>query len=326
MIRQLSILFRPEALHIPDGFLTVPVSIVGWLLAVMVIGYTLRQTRDHLGERQIPVLGVLAAFIFAAQAINFPVAGGTSGHMLGGALAAIVLGPWPAVLVMTAVIGLQALLFQDGGLLVMGWNMMNMGILTILTGSLVYRLLNGWFGRNRNSLIIGGALGAWLSVQIAAIATAVELAASGTTPLHIGLPAMFGVHTLIGIGEAVITVGALLLIYNTRPDLLKMGESAPGQRSAHWVGIGLALTVIIAVFSFAASGSPDGLERVAEDQGFIQNALDPVFNIFPDYTLPFIGNETASGILAVVFGTLFVFGFLYLVGRITRRRSPAREN
>jgi cobalt/nickel transport system permease protein len=319
-----SIFTRPEALHIPDGFLSVPVSIVGWILAVLIIGYTLRQTRDHLGERQIPVLGVLAAFIFAAQAINFPVAGGTSGHMLGGALAAIVLGPWSAVLVMTAVIGLQALLFQDGGLLVMGWNLVNMGILTILTGSLVYRMLNSWFGRNRTSLIIGGAVGAWLSVQIASIATAVELAVSGTTPLNIGLPAMIGVHALIGLGEAVITVGALLLIYSTRPDLLKIGESAPGERSARWIGLGLALAVIVAVFSDAASSSPDGLERVAADQGFISTALDPIYNIFPDYTLPFINNGALSGIMAVVLGTLLVFGFLYFVGRVLRRR-PASE-
>jgi cobalt/nickel transport system permease protein len=207
----------------------------------------------------------------------------------------------------------------------MGWNIVNMGILTVLTGSLVYRLLNEWFGRNRTSLIAGGAVGAWLSVQIAAIATAVELAASGTTPLNIGLPAMIGVHALIGLGEAVITVGALLLIYRTRPDLLRMGEQAPGERSAGWVGLGLALAVVVAVFSAAASGNPDGLERVAEDQGFIGTALDPVYNIFPDYTLPFINNDALSGILAVVFGTLFVFGALYLVGRVVRRRPAAGE-
>lgn len=325
MIYPYSILLRPEALHIPDGFLSVPVSIVGWVLAVVVIGFALRQTRDHLGERQIPVLGVLAAFIFAAQAINFPVAGGTSGHMLGGALAAIVLGPWPAVLVMTAVIGLQGLLFQDGGLLVMGWNIANMGILTILTGSLVFRLLNDWFGRNRISLIAGGALGAWLSVQIAAVATAVELAASGTTPFNVALPAMLGVHVLIGLGEAVITVGALLLIYRTRPDLLKMGEQSPGQRSARWVGLGLAFAVVVAVFSVAASSNPDGLERVAGDQGFLGNALDPVYSIFPKYSLPFINNSALSGIMAVVLGTLVVFGALYLVGRVIKRRPAASE-
>ena len=324
MIQPLSILMKPQALHIPDGFLTVLVSAVGWVLAIVVVGYALRQTRNHLGERQIPLLGVMAAFIFAAQAINFPVAGGTSGHMLGGVLAAIVLGPWSAVLVMTAVIGLQALLFQDGGLIVMGWNIVNMGVLTVLIGSLVYRLLDSKLGRSRNSLVIAGAVGAWLSVEVAAVATAVELAASGTSPLGIALPAMIGVHALIGIGEAIITVGALLLIYSTRPDLLAMGEEGPGQGSARWVGVGLLIAVLVAVFSFAASGSPDGLERVAEDQGFIGTALDPFYNILPDYTLPFLPNETLSGILAVVLGTLIVFCLAYLIGRFARR--PATNN
>jgi cobalt/nickel transport system permease protein len=244
--------------------------------------------------------------------------------MLGGALAAIVLGPWSAVLVMTAVIGLQALLFQDGGLIVMGWNIVNMGVLTVLIGSLVYRLLNGWLGRNRNSLMIAGAVGAWLSVEVAAVATAVELAASGTSPLTIALPAMVGVHALIGIGEAIITVGALALIYSTRPDLLAMGEQGPGQGSARWAGAGLLIAVLVAVFSFAASGSPDGLERVAEDQGFLGAAADPFYNILPDYTLPFLPNQTLSGILAVVLGTLIVFGLAYLIGRFARR--PAANN
>lgn len=314
-------LSAPQQLHIPDGFLSTPVSLVGWILAVVIIAYALRQTREQLGERQIPLLGVLAAFIFAAQAINFPVAGGTSGHLLGGALAAIVLGPWAAVLVMTAVIGLQALLFQDGGLLVMGWNIINMGILTAFTGYLVYMLCKRLLGVTQTSLLIAGALGAWLSVEIGAIATAIQLALSGTSPLNIALPAMFGVHALIGIGEALITVSALALIGRTRPDLLRQGEQSGGTASAAWVTSGLLIALVVAVFSFAASGSPDGLERVAEDTGFIGTALDPFFNILPDYTIPFIGNETLSGIAAVVLGTLLVFGLALLIGRTVRAQS-----
>ena len=178
---------KPPALHIPDGFLSTPVAIVGWVLAILIIGFALRQTRDQLGERQIPLLGIMAAFIFAAQAINFPVAGGTSGHLLGGALAAIVLGPWAAVLVMTAVIGLQGLLFQDGGLLAMGWNIMNMGVLTAFTGYLVYNLIKRVAGQSSTGLIIAGIVGAWLSVEVGAIATALQLAVSGTSPLNISL-------------------------------------------------------------------------------------------------------------------------------------------
>lgn len=310
---------KPPALHIPDGFLSTPVAIVGWVLAILIIGFALRQTRDQLGERQIPLLGIMAAFIFAAQAINFPVAGGTSGHLLGGALAAIVLGPWAAVLVMTAVIGLQGLLFQDGGLLAMGWNIMNMGVLTAFTGYLVYNLIKRVAGQSSTGLIIAGVVGAWLSVEVGAIATALQLAVSGTSPLNISLPAMVGVHALIGIGEALITVGALTLIASTRADLLEQGRKAGGALSAAWVTGGLLIALIVAVFSFAASSSPDGLERVADDQGFLSRALDPFYTILPDYTIPFVANETLSGILAVVLGTLLVFGIAILVGRGLRR-------
>ena len=306
-------------LHIPDGFLSVPVALIGWLLAILFIGLALRQTREQFDERQIPLMGVMAAFIFAAQAINFPVLGGTSGHLLGGALAAIVLGPWSAVLVMAAVIGLQGLLFQDGGLLVMGWNIMNMGVLTAFTGAVVYRLVRDWLGDGRATLILGGAVGAWLSVMVAALATSLELAASGTSPLNIVLPAMLGVHSLIGIGEAIITVGALLLIYTTRPDLLQQGASASGQKSSTWVAAGLVIALIVAFFSFTTSSDPDGLERVAEDQGFLETTLEPIYNLLPDYTIPFIENEMVSGIVAVIAGTLVVFGLAYLVGRLLRQ-------
>jgi cobalt/nickel transport system permease protein len=311
-------------LHIPDGFLSVPVALIGWLLAVLFIALALRQTREQFDERQIPLMGVMAAFIFAAQAINFPVLGGTSGHLLGGALAAIVLGPWAAVLVMAAVIGLQGLLFQDGGLLVMGWNIMNMGVLTVFCGAAFYRLVRKWLADDRTGLIVGGAAGAWLSVMAAAVATSLELAASGTSPLNIVLPAMLAVHALIGIGEAIITVGALLLIYSTRPDLLRQGTDAAGQRSAVWVGAGLVIALAIAFFSFAASGDPDGLERVAEDQGFLGTALDPLYSILPDYTIPFIDNEMASGVIALVVGTLVVFGLALLIGQLVRRLRTGR--
>lgn len=310
---------KPPALHIPDGFLSTPVAIVGWVLAILIIGFALRQTREQLGERQIPLLGIMAAFIFAAQAINFPVAGGTSGHLLGGALAAIVLGPWAAVLVMTAVIGLQGLVFQDGGLLAMGWNIMNMGVLTAFTGYLVYNLIKRVMGQSSTALIVAGVVGAWLSVEVGAIATALQLAVSGTSPLSIGLPAMVGVHALIGIGEALITVGALTLITSTRADLLEAGKKAGGAVSAAWITGGLLIALIVAVFSFAASGSPDGLERVADDNGFLARAMDPFYTILPDYTIPFVANETLSGILAVVLGTLLVFGIAILVGRGLRR-------
>lgn len=317
----LHIPFAPPQLHIPDGFLSAPVAVVGWVLSIAAIAYALRQTRGQLGDKQIPLMGVLAAFIFAAQAINFPVAGGTSGHLLGGTLAAIVMGPWAAVLIMTAVITTQALVFQDGGLVALGFNILNMGIITAFTGHLIYGWLRKTMGEGRNSLIVAGAVGAWLSVMLGAIATAVELVVSGTSPLGLALPAMAGVHALIGLGEAIITVGALVFIFTTRPDLLNIGKQAPAQTSANWVAIGLGIAVMVAIFSFAASPDPDGLERVAEDTGFLDKAMGPVYNLLPDYTIPFIGNETVSGILAVVIGTLLVFGVAFGLARLQRRKA-----
>jgi cobalt/nickel transport system permease protein len=310
-------------MHIPDGFLAAPVSMVGWALCTVTVAHALRQTRGQLGDRQIPLMGVLAAFIFAAQAINFPVAGGTSGHLLGGALAAIIMGPWAAVLIMTSVIAVQGLIFQDGGLLVMGWNVLNMGVLTAFTGYFVYQILRRLLGEGRRTLLAAGAVGAWLSVMVGAMATAIELAISGTSPLAVALPAMLGVHALIGVGEAMITVGAVAFIHAARRDLLGIGEAAPGQASAGWVVGGLGLSLVVAAFSFTASSSPDGLERVAKDGGFLDRALDPLYRIFPDYSLPFVGDPLISGILAVVAGTLLVFSVALLVARTQGRRKAS---
>ena len=158
--------FKLDQLHIPDGFLSLPVALVFWALTILFVWLAIRNTRGELGERQIPLMGVMAAFIFAAQMINFPVAGGTSGHLLGGALAAIILGPWAAILVMTAVIAVQALVFQDGGLIVMGANIFNMGILTALIG---YGLYRGAANRGRGTKLATAGVAAWLSVLAGAL-------------------------------------------------------------------------------------------------------------------------------------------------------------
>lgn len=314
-------LYSQQPLHIPDGFLAPWLSIVGWILAALLVGIAVRQTRRQLGERQIPLMGILAAFIFAAQAINFPVAAGTSGHLLGGALAAIVMGPWAACLIMTAVIVVQGLLFQDGGLLVMGWNIINMGILTAFSGYLVYRMISRPLGESRRARLIGAAAGAWVSVEVGAIATAIQLGLSGTSPLGLALPAMAGVHALIGVGEAVITAAAVGFLLATRPDAISAGEAAPGRLAASFTLAGLASALVVAAFSPLASGSPDGLEFIAEQQGFLAAALDAPYEILPDYTVPFIGNEALTTILAVAIGALLVFGAMVLVGRMAARRS-----
>ena len=208
------------ALHIPDGFVSAPVAAVGWVAAAGLIAFAARRADRNLEERAIPLMGVSAAFIFAAQMVNFPVAGGTSGHLLGGALAAILLGPWAAIIVMTAVVALQALLFQDGGLAALGVNTLNMAVLTVLVSWAVYRGLSPLARLHPLLPAVAAFAAAWLSVEAAATATALQLAVSGTSSLEVALPALVGVHALIGIGEGAITLGALALVRTARPDLL----------------------------------------------------------------------------------------------------------
>ncbi len=207
-------------LHIPDGFVSTPVAIGGWVIAVAILAVAVRFANQRLNERAVPLMGVMAAFIFAAQMMNFPVAGGTSGHMLGGALAAILLGPWAAIIVMTAVVGLQAVLFQDGGIAAMGVNVLNMGMLTAFVGYGIYQVARPLVAANQTALLVVAFVAAWVSVEVAALATTFQLAASDTSPLDVALPAMVGVHALIGIGEGLITAAALGFIMSTRADLL----------------------------------------------------------------------------------------------------------
>jgi cobalt/nickel transport system permease protein len=209
-------------LHAPDGFVSLSIAALMWAVTAAVVGYAVYRTNRDLDERAVPLLGVMAAFIFAAQMFNFPVVGGTSGHLLGGVLAAVLLGPWAATLVMTAVIAIQALLFQDGGLLIMGANIFNMGIVGTLGGYVVYRAIAGLLGGEERGRLPAAGVAAWVSVVAAAVAMTLQLAASGIVPLQIALPAMVGVHALIGIGEALITVGALAFIGATRADLFRL--------------------------------------------------------------------------------------------------------
>ncbi len=207
-------------MHIPDGFLSAPVAGVGFALAAVAVAVAVRRTNRTLGERSVPLMGVMAAFIFAAQMMNFPVAGGTSGHLLGGALAAILLGPWAAIIVMTAVVGVQALIFQDGGLAALGTNVFNMGVITAFVGYGVYWTIARFAHVAPWVHMAAPFAAAWVSVQLAALATTFELALSDTSPLNVALPAMMGVHALIGIGEGLITTAAVAFIWTTRRDLL----------------------------------------------------------------------------------------------------------
>jgi len=316
------ILPSPTPMHIPDGFLSMGVIIVCWVLSIIAIGLALARTRKSLGERQVPVMGVLAAFIFAAQMLNFTVAGGTSGHFLGAALAAILLGPWAAMLTMTTVVALQALLFQDGGLLALGGNILNMAVIGPVVAYGFYRGVRTLLGNRKGSALVAGFVAAWVSIVVAAVACAMELGFSGTSPIGIALPAMAGVHALIGIGEGLITVGALALVTATRPDLVE-AERAPAPAGMRWVWGGLAIAIVLALFSPLASPYPDGLERVAENLGFIERAQGPLYEVIPDYVFPGISNEALATIAAGVVGTLIVYGIAVGLAALLRRRERA---
>jgi cobalt/nickel transport system permease protein len=211
-------------MHIPDGFLSPEVAGATALVTVAAVGYGLKTASETLDERRVPLLGVTGAFVFAAQMLNFPVAGGTSGHFLGAALAAILLGPWLACLTMAVVIGLQAFVFADGGITALGANVLNMGVIgALLVGGLMFatrRVLP----KSRKVLLAISGIGAWLAVMAGATATSVELAVSGTVPFDTVLPAMLGVHALIGIGEAVVTVAAVAAVLAARPDVIAVSD------------------------------------------------------------------------------------------------------
>ena len=309
--------YSPAPLHIPDGFLSFIVSAVCWGISAMILSVAISRTNKSLGEKQVPLMGIMAAFIFAAQMINFPVAGGTSGHLLGGALAAIVLGPWAAMVVMTAVIAVQSLLFQDGGLLVMGANILNMGLITSVIGYGLYRAV---LGRSRRVKLVVAGFAAWLSVMAGALATALQLWLSGTSNLQTVMLAMLGVHALIGIGEALITVAALTFILQTRPRLVSEG-SAAAHGGRGWAVAGVVLSLVVIFLSPFASANPDGLERVATDLGFINRGQSAVYNILPDYTLPILGQTPLSTIMAGLIGMLVVLALALIAGRSLQKRS-----
>ena len=206
-------------MHIPDGFLNGATIATTTAVSAGGLGAAIRITGNKLNERQVPLMGMTAAFIFAAQMLNFPILAGTSGHMIGAAMAVILLGPWSAIIVLSLVLIAQCLIFQDGGLLALGANIFNMAIVASLSAYLIYRVTVRITGSGRYPTLIAGFGAAWGSVVLASIACSGELAFSGTAPLGTVLPAMTGVHALIGVGEGLATVAVIGLIRSVRGSL-----------------------------------------------------------------------------------------------------------
>ncbi len=313
-------LHSPLPMHIPDGFLSVTVSLLLWVFSILAVAYALRRVGQDLDERRVPLMGVLAAAIFAGQMLNFTVAGGTSGHLMGAAIATILLGPWAAILVLTCVVGVQALIFQDGGLLALGANIFNMGVIGVAVAYMAYRSARRLIGERPWGLLASGFLAAWLSIEVSALAVALQLALSGTSPANIAVPAMGGIHALIGIGEGLITVGALAFLRLVRSDLLRGGEAPTPQGRLVWAG-GLLIALALALVSPLASTHPDWLEWVARQKGFLSLARGPLYRLIPDYTFPGLSNRAVATIVAGLLGTVLVFGVALAMAYLKRRRS-----
>ncbi|MCX5558355.1 energy-coupling factor ABC transporter permease [Streptomyces sp. NBC_00038] len=318
-------------MHVPDGFINAPVSAVTGVVAAGAIAVSLKGARRELDEKTAPLAGLVAAFIFAVQMLNFPVAAGTSGHLLGGALAAILVGPYTGVLCVSVVLLMQGILFADGGLTALGVNITDMAIVTTVVAYAVFRGLVKVLPRGRRSITVAAFVSALLSVPAAAVAFTLLYALGGTTDVSIDkvATAMVGVHILIGLGEAAITALTVGAVIAVRPDLvygargltqqLKLrvnGElvdaptAAPtpvAARTSHrkvWI-TGLVTSLVLAGFvSFYASANPDGLEKVAEDQGIAEAAKEHAAADSPlaDYGVKDVSDARISGGLAGVIG------------------------
>ncbi|MFP4073115.1 MAG: energy-coupling factor ABC transporter permease [Actinomycetota bacterium] len=326
------------AMHAPDGFLNPGTAIVTAIIAVVVVGFALRQSKEQLKDKAIPLAGITAAFIFAAQMFNFPVAAGTTGHLIGGALAAVLLGPSVGVVVVTIVVVVQALAFADGGLTALGYNVINMAIVPTYGGYAIFRLMRSWLPKTSGGAIGATGVAAWSSVVLAALAFSIEwlFGASAPVPFDDVFVAMVGVHALIGIGEAVISALAVGSVLTSRPDLVygasdldaaQLADTKVKTRTFVFGGLLVAL-VFAAVVSQFAVDNPDGLERVAEDTGFIESADGHALGdfIFADYATAGISNETLSLAVAGIIGTivtLAVAAGIFLAMRERRGRDPA---
>jgi cobalt/nickel transport system permease protein len=306
-------------MHVPDGFLSPPVAIACATLAVAGVGAAASRSRALLGSRSVPRMGVTAAFIFSAQMINFPVAGGTSGHLVGGALAAVLLGPSAAVVAMTAVLVMQCLVFGDGGLLALGANVLNMAVVHPVVGFAVYRLLVGRDGAQRSPSgarrIASLAFASWVATVVAAATCAGELALSRVASPSVVFPAMVAIHLAIGLGEALIAALVLAAILRLRPELLERSRLAPPASPGSIVVLGLAAALGLALFvSPFACRWPDGLERVAERVGLEPSQVQLTAAPMRDYVIPGIKSASLATSLAAAAGTLLVFGISCALG------------
>ncbi len=326
-------------MHIPDGLLNPTTIIFLWVIVivVMILGYfkigKIFEKEDS--EKLVPYIGVLAAVIFAFQFVNYPVPGGTSGHLIGGTLIAIILGPWASVIILFLVLVVQSL-FGDGGILAMGANAFNMGIIGGIVGFYVVvfivKILNKTSIRKELKVSIATAIGAYISIILAAFICAIELGVSGAVPYGIAIPAMVYWHLLIGIGEAIISSLIIFYIYRVKPDLITTEPimmnkviliniskyKRPITSTLAVTGI-LMLMVAVGFTIGILSGAPDGLERVLIDQNgeeWLDNLASPWIPL-----LSWITNDYGAAIIGIVISILIISSTFYLIIRYKKKNT-----
>jgi len=311
-------------MHIPDGFLSARVALSYAALSSLGLGVACYRLRARPDRAASALLGVSAAFVFAAQMVNFPVAVGTSGHLVGSALACALLGLPGALIVMTAVILMQCFVFADGGVFALGANVFNMGLVGCVVGYCCYRL---WCGvaPSPTRRVASVAFAGWCATMAGALSCAGQLALSGATRLAVVLPAMLGVHALIGVGEAVISALIVASVLRFRPELLeKRGalEFGEGPRAgAVWAGLGLSVAVA-ALLGPLAYAAPDGFSRVIQALGLHSSASSRLRAPFSEYGIPGVASGMLATVLAGCLGSLLLFGLCWLLARALVPRPP----
>ncbi|MFL2647490.1 MAG: cobalt ABC transporter permease [Candidatus Actinomarinales bacterium] len=307
-------------MHVPDGFINAQVSIGSGIVSFATLWAYVRNAKNLVADKLIALTGMMSALIFVLQMINFPIAAGTSGHLLGGALAVIVLGPHLGIICISIVVVIQSLLFADGGLSALGINVFNMAIVTSLVGWLVITSWKKLFGEANVSIISGSIVAGLLSVIFSSIAFVFEYALGGTVavPLSSVLLAMLSTHLLIGLGEGVITALIVSLLLRVRSDLVyvKTNEHVSNNTSSIY-GLFILLLLCFTLITPYASSSPDGLESVAENFGFLET--DGLVLFLNDYGISGLNNSFLSTVISAVLGIVVVVGVSNVFLKLQKR-------
>jgi len=307
-------------MHVPDGFMNVTMSAATGVISFGTLWAYIRSAKDLIADKFIALTGMMSALIFVLQMINFPVAAGTSGHLLGGALAVIVLGPRLGLICLSVVVIIQSLLFADGGLSALGVNVLNMAIVTSATSWFIVKYWVKFIGKNRTSIISVSVIAGILSVVFSSIAFTIQYAIGGTISIPVGtvLIAMVTTHLIIGLGEGIITALIITLLMRVRPDLVyAYDRSEENTTKVSIYGLFIILILLLSLVTPFASSTPDGLESVAEEFGFTQT--DGVVLLLEDYGIDAINNNFLSTVLSALLGVTVVAVLFNLI--IARRKS-----